>query len=222
MPSPLVLQPDATAGKDTTIRDDAPTNNLGSAITVQLYYPDVSVRFLMQFDLTGIPSSATVTDATLELNNYYRSAAAQHTMTLYRVLRDWDEGAQNNAEGDCCWNNAKTGVAWATAGCGNTISDRESDALASHAWTTTGVISVSLSPSKVQEWIAGSLPNYGFLAVITSGGRYFYSSDHPTASYRPKLTVTYTEGGGATQHDVAYTYSGVGSDIIIKSIGKYL
>jgi hypothetical protein len=198
MASPLVLQPDAAAGKDAQIIKAVPTYNYGVGTSIPFGLASAR-RALLQFDLLPIPASATVTSAVLSLYCFYVSGAAT-TLRLFRVRRAWDEGTQSGAAGNCCWNNAQTGVAWGTAGCDNTDSDREADELGSASvGTGTGVwVDIPLDAAKVQGWVSGSFANNGMVGWQDDATYHsYYSSDWPTAAQRPKLTVAYTEGSSA-------------------------
>jgi hypothetical protein len=220
MPSPLVLQPDASAGKDTRIIHNTAnaandTLNYGALASMTVgtsfdgatYYP---TRSLMQFDLSSIPATATCDSAVLGLYQYQKASTLDVNLVAYRILRAWDEGTGTGQAGNCCWDNAKTGVAWGTAGCANTTSDRESAELATTAFSSaeaSGWKSWTLDAGLTQDWWDSGLTNNGLILVAsnepTSGGNQslyrFYSSDEATnTTLRPKLTVTYTEGGTTT------------------------
>ena len=80
----------------------------------------------MAFDLTSIPTNATVTDVTLAMFNSSPSVAAVN-VSLRKVSRDWAEGNSNAGSpggsgtqaqpADATWlHNFFSGSSWATVG----------------------------------------------------------------------------------------------------------
>lgn len=106
------VQPDATAGQDARLyKAQADTNYGTSAIAVGKSSATTYIyRSLIKFDLSSIPSTATVSSATMSL--YYYSGTdggGSNTIKIYRQLKDW-------VESQCTWNSYKTGTAWTEAG----------------------------------------------------------------------------------------------------------
>jgi len=83
---------------DTFISNEAgePTLNYGTTDELRSEQ-DVNERILLRFDLTMIPSSATVTSATLTVTVSQANASA--TWELHPVLELWPEGSQDGAAG---------------------------------------------------------------------------------------------------------------------------
>ncbi len=153
-------------------------------------------RGLIKFDLSSIPSNATVSSATLkiwdrgtDLSNNTRVLGA------YRVLRSWTTNQTT-------WNKADSGNNWGTAGCSNTTTDREATDIGTVSITNpevAGEYDITLTASKVQEWISGALTNNGILlqkATETDDLTRFNSSEWSSSSERPILSITYSVGGG--------------------------
>ena len=88
------------------------TNTWGNGIG---YYSNAVKRSLIKFDVSAIPSTATVTSAKLRLLMY--TIGANRTVEAYQVLRPWTQTGST-------WNNYATGLAWTTAGCGGVGTDR--------------------------------------------------------------------------------------------------
>lgn len=219
MPSPLVLQPDATAGKDAWITTLGATNNYGGRVnfgvgdigTSAMYRDRALIAFA---GISTIPAGSTVVSAQLELYEDLalcgREGATTDDSYLHRVLRDWTEGTSDGVAGDCCWNNAASGTAWGTAGCSNTTSDIDSSPSSTLALprntTAVGWRTWTGLEGDVGGFVAGTYSNYGWRLScpgkealdIYRDYRRFLSSDDTTASTRPKLTVTYTDGGTTT------------------------
>lgn len=199
----LTLQPDATAGKDATLHG---STNYGTLI--QLFVgenknesPGV-YRSVIQFDLTSIPSSSTVTAATLSLWLYSSGtayASNNRTLQAYRIRagRDW-------VESQVTWDIYKTSNNWGTAGVANTTTDREATGIGSTAMVTTDSAASkhdwALTPGAggVQDWVSGALANNGMVLIADTEVDDLYAfsgSDDTTAAIRPQLVVVYTTGG---------------------------
>ncbi len=136
---------------------------------------------LIRFGPTAIaevPSDATIISANLTLTEYiYDSPPADDTLRIDIIKEDWDEGTINydtaNDEVDFVDVNFTTYNVTTTDG--------------ENTFDVTDV---------VQAWISSEpTANHGIrLKKETAGGynyEYFYSSEHGTASERPKLTIEY-------------------------------
>lgn len=186
------------ASADTPIIDGtASEQNWGAAdiMTVGEHASlDQNARGLIKFDLSSIPADAEVQAATLTLyRNLDRSTNAR-TMRAYRVLRNWVEAQAT----DIIYS---TGNNWQTALAGGAL-DAESTDIGSvdlPAGSNSGAISpvkvdLSLTPASVQEWIDGTLTNYGIklrMDTETDDRWGFATKEHATTSIRPSLTITY-------------------------------
>lgn len=205
------VQPDPTDGLDTHLYLGNKTSTNGKTaagiyVGKNLTAASYVYRGLIKFDLSSIPSNATVSAATLSLYYYAGTDGVANTIKLYRQLKDWSEYY-------ACWTYYKNATAWTTEG-GFDSNDCEQSEIGS-----TGEISdvnygwknISLTASKVQEWISGTLTNNGLLLKATDEStdycvKQFYSSDYTTdTSLRPKLSVTYTTGStGTPKHFLHY------------------
>ena len=88
----LVLQPDAPGGNDTFVVSATPDWNYGinESILVGLDAANGSVaRSLLRFELSGLPASATVVNATLEL---FASSGGSDVVDVRRATAPWIEG----------------------------------------------------------------------------------------------------------------------------------
>ena len=179
------IQPGPTNVKDTFIWDQ---ENFSHADWGELLANDTSSfdqRILIEFtDLSAIPSGATINSAKLGLYRYDAYDSNPIILDAYQVTSPWVES-----------------VTYSTQPTYNSTS--ESSVTLSgvdpgwYEWDITNL---------VQQWIDGSVPNYG-IAIFNHGtGFYqrFVSSDNATAtepwfilpptdpSYRPYLDVDYT------------------------------
>jgi len=197
----LTLQPDGDAGIDTYLFDSAPTtaNGTGAILYVSPHYAS-----LIKFNLSSI-SGATVTSATLSLWTQNTGSSAR-SWPLHPVLSAsgaWDEAStwDHQTPTSARWAGDVDEDGGADAGCSVSSTDYSADACATIAQPTGGGNNVerssAVTTSVVQGWVDGS--NYGLRILPSSGDaniRVFHSSDGATASYRPKLVVEYTAGGG--------------------------
>jgi len=196
--------PDPTA-YDVTLNPTA-DNRMRSATATTVYATDTyidlgnssssSVRPLLKFDLSGIPSNATVTSAILQLYWYHPSGTTRTNDTIVQVYRP--ASAWNPSY--VCWSNRDSGTAWSNAGgdwrdstntaqgtspfasvtfAGSTVPDN-----AYHDWDITTLI---------QAYVNGTYTDTGILMKASAeSGNYiaFYSQD--ASNYHPRLVIHYT------------------------------
>src|SRR2546426_11165996 len=89
----VMLQPSA----DTSLFEDAPTNNLGGLDMLVTGTTAIGFRSraLIKFDIAGhLPANATVTNALLRLTvvRTPSSGGKDSIFRLYRVVQGWEEG----------------------------------------------------------------------------------------------------------------------------------
>ncbi|MBM4430023.1 MAG: DNRLRE domain-containing protein [Chloroflexi bacterium] len=170
---------------DTRITSESPAMNFEAAELRAGARQRISS--LIRFDLSSIPSTATVHTATLHLYGYQREGTNAFDLGLYAVRRAW-------AEDQATWNEASSGVNWATAGCNQIPGDRVGVPAAQVAVTVPAWYNWSV-PNEVQQMVSGASANYGWLlrqVAEVTGVLSMYSSEHGDISYRPKLVVSYS------------------------------
>jgi hypothetical protein len=189
------LQPDATAGFDTQIVKEAPTNNYNTSVDMYIGTVNISgaIRGLIKFDLSSLASDVLITSATLHLYEDSASDAAgvgAHAVALHRVLRNW-------VEAQATWNIYSTGNNWGTAGAGN---DTDRTAAASATLSLDGTsanayVQWTGLAADVQAMLAAN--NFGWLVQALTAEELgaqcfnkFKTSDEVLAK-RPKLEVGY-------------------------------
>jgi hypothetical protein len=128
----------------------------------------VDERGLLEFDLSSIPPSAIVTEATLTLFHFTDTQTS--AIYIYANLDSWEETTVT-------YNN-KPGI-------GPLL-----DSLVPGAMGTFDTWHVT---SSVQEMIDGTAPNYGWQLIDETNDPAvsYHSSSVPASSQRPKLCVTY-------------------------------
>ena len=226
--STKTLQPDGAAGQATQIVHDVSTpaacsddRNYGATTTMGIG-PDATGwqrRGLLRFDLRDIPAAATVTSATLTMS-YAATGNPALAVSLHRLRQPWVEGTGTATcnESGATWLATQRGVKWKTGG---TAYDATADAsLAAKTRSVAGADVFTLT-SLVREWVTGARPNHGVLVKgtvdtpdgLTSPYFNYYTDDHATASVRPKLVVTYSDGSAAVGPRVAMSTPEAGARV---------
>ncbi|MEH6503309.1 MAG: DNRLRE domain-containing protein [Cycloclasticus sp.] len=215
-PSTVILQPDAAGGKDTYIYEWKPDWNYG--LNSELWVNDVSsdstYLSLLEFDLTGLPATAHILTATLELYQS-RTSADGGAISAHRITNAWAQGVNANGTGASNWTESDTAISWTTPG-------GDYDTTAVTITTLAGTVGWSQwdIAALVQDWVDGKYPNQGFMLNPAPGASaYFYSSDYTgDVTLRPKLTISYQcecgSGGTASSKElfpVDDTYMAIGN-----------
>jgi len=170
---------------DTRLSAEAPDANFGSS--------DLKVgarqrlATLISFDLSSIPSNATIQSALLSVYGYSREGSGTFDVDIYAVRRPWRED-------EATWNRATSLDVWGLPGCNSTFSDRagaRSDhvVIGSPGWYTWSV------RNDVQRMVSQPGTNEGWLlrqSAEVPGVLAMRSSEYQALSSRPKLVVTYT------------------------------
>jgi hypothetical protein len=161
-------------------------------------------RALMRFDVSGIPSYATILSVELSLDaNHVAPGAVVATHTLHRVTAEWGEGASDAGEpgglgtvaepGDATWLFRLWPTdAWASAG-----GDFEAAVSASQDIGAAGAYMFSGQGliDDVAAWVDGSVPNFGWVLrgdeSTSVTAKRFGSSEN--AAGGPSLAITYEE-----------------------------
>jgi hypothetical protein len=202
----VALQPNAASGKDVTVASWAATWNTGISDKISV---DTSVLSgLLKFDLSSIPTAATLNSANLYLYHYAIDGNQAFTINTYSIASGnatWTEGTKNWAvagAGEPTWNglaaNGSGGVTttWAgSVGLGTDGTDYESTELGSFNGMSGQAVgteyATTLTTSRVQDWITTPSTNYGLLikGIVSNKTGNFCSSDYTTPTQRPKLIL---------------------------------
>lgn len=183
----LVLQPDSTLGVDALVSSLEPTKNYGrtaefNAVAWTATGDPVNFRSMLKFDLGAIPAGAVIQSATLDLffnptssNGQHSSLSGTNESVIRRITSSWNELAVT-------WN---TQPSTTTA---NEVTVPESS-------SSTQNYSLDVK-ALVNDMLASGNTNHGFMFQLKTESYYrriiLASSDHPTASLRPRLTVIYS------------------------------
>jgi hypothetical protein len=203
--APVTVTVDAAAGSGTVSLQDAAggyggtrdtyldSYNKGTAwghATQMLEYggsyTDL-VRFAVFASEGGpVPDGSTIVSATLSL---YKQSSYDQKYQLRQVLKDW-------VEGEATWNQARAGVAWATAGAKGVGSDISTavSATGSVGWNP-GWVTFDVT-ADVAGMSAGAANNGWKLEAVsgTQGLKSFTSREGTATGNRPALVVVYTSG----------------------------
>lgn len=182
------------ASADAMLLQAAGHQNMGGEVYMETYprTPSYSKRFVIKFDLSSIPSNATITSANLILAGAV-SYGQTRTIAAHAVTQSWQENTVN-------WDN--TGTAYQT-----TASATHS---LSHPTSTTGTWDLT---ADVQAFINGTSTNNGWLFKDNNEDASeafwrFTTKEGSTESHRPKLVVEYEEdstSGPVLPEPVPYT-----------------
>ena len=163
--------PSINYGSDTVIRMDEATGGLGDG------------RVLLQFDLSSIPSGATITSATLQVEASGKSGAAGDSsiINVYEVTEAWDEGAAT-------WDERQALTAWGgDAGAADTTPPNppslKASGLGAQTWDITDL---------AQDWQTGTKINNGLMLASPDIGTVVFDYVSREGATPPQLVITYT------------------------------
>jgi FtsP/CotA-like multicopper oxidase with cupredoxin domain len=198
---------DLAASQDNTIFQESGTlsNGAGSWIFAGKNNDGTTGaarRALIRFDLSAIPSNATISSVSLTLYND-RGKSGTQAVSLHRATAAWGEGTSNsNADpgkgapattGDATWTHRLyPGTTWATPG-----GDYVATSSASTGVGNSGIYNWSAAQmaADVQSWLGSPSSNFGWMIIGNEGAkataRRFFSR---TGTTPPVLRVTYTTG----------------------------
>lgn len=192
---------------DTGLLESNPDNNLGALTNVPSgTTPMGRSRALYKFDLTQLPTNATITAASLLLNvTTVPGGGGGSIFGLNRVLKDWAEGSGGPLlfgtpanTNEATWNDRfYPSVPWTTAGGGpgadfvtNSSSTNFVDAVGSYSFASTPTL-----VSDVQLWLTNPTTNFGWMLISQNEGTDFTVRRFATredAVLTPVLTLQYS------------------------------
>lgn len=193
MPSPYISQPAEATAKDSFINSNAPTTNYGTDGSFYVGQTTGQIfRGLVQFDLSTIPSYASVVSAFLYLTITVDRSTTARTFRVYRMKQAWTEAGVT-------WNRYDGVNNWPGGAGGFGASDCENTDCGTCAYgaADSGEKTYTLTPGLIQELISGAFTNNGFMvkADTENSDCYQHSSSGGVAASRPKLVINYLEAG---------------------------
>lgn len=198
-PPSLAIRPDAAAGIDTRVDEHAPDGPGSTHTRISLWgLTDWRTNGLLKFDFSSLPEGSVILSATLSLwNDLVRGGTA--TVTAHRILpanSGWTEGATWNyaIPSSQRWAGDTGGDGGADAGCSVSGADYSATALGASDWASSEPVGTRHDfVLNVAEVEAMRADNHGLVLFTAATARYadIATSDHPTESVRPMLTLTY-------------------------------
>jgi len=200
-----------TPVKDNTLYEDATgsvSNGAGEYIVVGKY-SGAKRRGLLAFDLSGIPPTAAVGEASLEVD--VQGSVHAVSVSLFRAGKAWGEGTSNAAgnetvgvtrtKHDATWTYSDYNTAlWTTPG-----GDFAEEPTATRLITSAGVYTWESSGDlvdDVQSWVARPATNFGWVLVCNEKTnlttKQILSRQNGDVSRQPKLHVAYYVSAPAT------------------------
>lgn len=190
---------------DTTLSVDGNSNYATNSRLIVMTWPaqKVGMAPLLKFDLSQIPSTATIQSATLQMwmISDDGNSDQNYTVTLHQVLnrnpviarangKTYD-GSRTWSANACCYTNIPMAQSDISPARASTVVNRTKGA---KTWNALDI---------VRAWHASPTTNYGMLlnADKSKGAnrfRDFGSVENANASQRPSLRITYSVPSGAT------------------------
>jgi len=169
-------------------------------------------RGLVAFDLSGIPTGATINSVSLTLHVSMNSTAPSD-VSLYAILADWGEGTSDapagegpgtaSTPGDATWIHTFYDTSlWSSPG-GDFIATPSAtlsvSTLGFHTWTSAEML------GDVQQWVNNPSTNFGWMLrgdeATFSTSKRFDTRENPTPEFGPVLVVEYTTTPGDATGD---------------------
>jgi hypothetical protein len=215
--SPMVVMPNSTVAKDTSLHDSAKDANYGTATSLYCGNARTGLLAIPDSYLALIPAGSIIDTVSVDLWETTRGSAT--SMSMYRVLVAWVQGTGSNpaAAGEPTWNHrVHDTVDWATPPCKGAGTDRVAtasatdatfDATVNHRHTFTGAGLVA----DVQGWFDGTFVNNGWAIDANFGTVSFSSSDLlSNPQYRPYVTIGFTPPAAVAAHGSAPSLLAIG------------
>jgi hypothetical protein len=181
----FVLQP-GPMGKDACANGMYPTWNMGNEVYAYINHMMWEHRFLIEWDISGLPEGAEIDNAAMEIYCYNFYGEEVGSIAFHRITETWEEGTVN-------WENQP---------------NYDFTDLTIGDWPEVGEWAYFDVTDQVIAWYEEEHPNCGVIGIGTENGcgAAFWSSDYDDEKeLRPKLTVEYTPA------DAAVTPSSLGA-----------
>jgi hypothetical protein len=147
-------------------------------------------RILIKFDISRIPTNATVLSAKLNLYVWWRQPTNNCVAKAYKVKKHWNEN-------EATWGKATSTSAWSQIGCSDPTFDYDPTSVATTTLKYVGTTYSWNLSDMAQQWVTSPIFNEGVLIVLEgmSTEYQFRPSDIGSVSQRPFLVVTYDPSG---------------------------
>jgi hypothetical protein len=178
-----------TGTLDTYIQVTTPTTPHGTETTFVVDLDAADERLgLLKFDLSSIPTNATIVGCDL----YLAITTEGQDFALYRCFVPWDENSTystvNGGAGI-----PRNGVA--ASSLEDAVHGAPASVAANHGYDAiTGTVRIKIPPQTIKDWIDGTKPNYGWVLInvgTSLDGFQFGSRQNATQGNRPRLVVRY-------------------------------
>ncbi len=188
-----------SANKDATIfsENQSGSNGAGSLFAGRTNQGNLR-RALIRFDISGIPSDATVTSAEFSVRGNRQSG----TVNVHRLNADWGEGStsgqgngggqpSNGQNGDATWSSSMLGSStWNSSGGDFVAQSRGSANVSSGSratWSSNSIV------GDVPDWVDGSTDNFGWILIgnESSNNTSVRMNSRSSGANGPMLEVTY-------------------------------
>lgn len=173
-------------GVDTYISQYRPTDNYGSSTNILLdSESDRLLEILLQFDVSSIPSLATISDATLWLYEQSGSRGEDVVLDIYGLSAPF-------VESEVTWLESQDGIPWTSPG-----GDYDNYSYGRFTITNDGGWVEFDVTELVERWTDGILENNGLILVpvpaVGDNQKALQSSDDPEPpEQNPRLAVNYS------------------------------
>jgi len=181
--------------EDTYTNAGSSSTNFSTDVTLNTYtWPadTVANTTIIKWDLSAIPTGATVTEATLYLYQVETAGDTSYDVPVHKIIN------VNPVISSLTWNTYDGTNSWtggADGGQSDTAAAEDTPAVNStnnqyKTWSVTNMVA---------DWVTTPSSNYGMLlnsddVASVDSHRFFASNEVANASTRPKLIVTYSTG----------------------------
>jgi hypothetical protein len=150
------------------------------------YTLDYTAKALIRFDLTQIPTSASVVSAKLDMT--FESWVTPQALSGSFLTTPWSESGRGFG-----WTSGGAGSNWSVPGVGSADVHGPSFSFADIDASGYQRRSVTLDAASVQAWVRDASANQGLVLANGDAGKVLriYSSEVSDSTKRPTLTVTY-------------------------------
>ena len=189
-----VLKNDPDAAAANVNFGSSPSDTLGSVLLSTAFYER---RLIVRMDISSITDCSAVISANLSI---HVAPPAPDSITLEAHLvnmvswKQWIEGSGGPANG-VSWGTIDGQAPWVSSGGG----DFFSAVIGPKTVSSDSVVTFSLSPAAVMEWIENPASNHGIIIKTTDVSRarfaIVFQREHGVAARRPRLEIAYRPGG---------------------------